>query len=852
MKAVNFGIDLGTTNSLIAKYENGNVVLFRNPVGHKECLPSVVAFRKEKILVGDKAREYLLKDTINVFGGFKRRMGSDDRFYVVNKDENVTPVALSAYVLKELKQFVHTGEQVEAAVITIPASFDTIQANATIRAGKLAGFKAVFLLQEPIAAGLAYFNHQNAGCDGYRLVYDLGGGTFDVALVETKNGEMKVKDHAGNNFLGGTDFDTLIVENLMLPHIVEKTGIIDLAEQLTHKYGEYEKLYYLMRYYAEEIKKELTIRNEAEVDFSMEINGQTYDFFFNVTVEQFNELIAPKVEETIRMIHDVLERNSLTANNINEIILVGGSTMIPYIRTKLQDAGIPTNTNADPITAIAVGAAYYAANKYYLPTEKSDGDDSATHPKPASGDADYLRTEAFHNAATVPQLVLSYRKMSRDDEEALLIKADGDPANLSYRITRSDGGFDTGLKAMKEKSTEFLPLLPNLMNRFQLRVFDAEGKEIQSPAHNLHIMHGPYDTSGQPLPKDICIELDDTEAQCTRLEVVFEKNSILPLKKTLYREISKTIRKNSSDSIIIHILEGDRFARPASNIPIGTIEITGKQLTSDLLKRSDIEIRIAISDNRELTVETFLVMTQQEFKNTFSVAEKSVNVSRLKEQYASLEIDIRASLKQFYAENCEIWAVRTQNLLNELKSYETDLVKLKNNDATDKRYIIAEAVVRISQEFDRVGGTERLEALRNTYYRVKETVEQALPSVDENRETLAARYRKIIYDENRVLLSRNPAVIRQSINRLNDLYGDMLWNSNAHIVSRFYRLKNYPERMFINYQATQKVFESAEKAIRDNRYIDLRRMIIDLYNMLRSEKSGVDMPEQTFKGIGIS
>src|SRR5690349_16820696 len=111
MKPVNFGIDLGTTNSLITKYDNGNVIIYKNPVGHKETLASVVAFRNDRILVGDKARDYLLKDSVNVFGSFKRRMGTDEKFYVVNLDENVTPIQLSTYVLKELQQFIHGQEK---------------------------------------------------------------------------------------------------------------------------------------------------------------------------------------------------------------------------------------------------------------------------------------------------------------------------------------------------------------------------------------------------------------------------------------------------------------------------------------------------------------------------------------------------------------------------------------------------------------------------------------------------------------------------------------------------------------------------------------------------------------------
>src|ERR1700748_1680909 len=114
MKSVNFGIDLGTTNSLIAKYENSSVTIFKNPIGHKETLASVVAFRNDRILVGDKAREYMRKDAVNVFGGFKRRMGTDEKFYVVNLDENITPVQLSTYILKELQQFVYSGENAGA------------------------------------------------------------------------------------------------------------------------------------------------------------------------------------------------------------------------------------------------------------------------------------------------------------------------------------------------------------------------------------------------------------------------------------------------------------------------------------------------------------------------------------------------------------------------------------------------------------------------------------------------------------------------------------------------------------------------------------------------------------------
>ena len=289
MRAVNIGIDLGTTNSLIAKFENNKVRVFKNPVGQKETLASFVAYRKDRILIGDKAREYLTKDAVNVFGGFKRKMGTDEKYYVVNLDENVTPIELSTLVLKELKNFVQEEDVPEACVITIPASFDSMQSNATLKAGEDAGFKHVYLLQEPIAASLAFFNapeipKKNEG--GYWLIYDFGGGTFDVALVKSSADELKVVDHEGNNFLGGMDFDFAIIDKIIIPAIIAETGIENFEDEVRLKHGKYEMLYYQIMYYAEEAKKELARNASTDIEFSAELDGKKYDFYFAISKEQ--------------------------------------------------------------------------------------------------------------------------------------------------------------------------------------------------------------------------------------------------------------------------------------------------------------------------------------------------------------------------------------------------------------------------------------------------------------------------------------------------------------------------------------------------------------------------------------
>ena len=220
---INFGIDLGTTNSVIAKFNKGKVDIFQDQTYSEKIMPSIVAFKKNEILVGKQAKSRAGTD--DYFTAFKRKMGTTESFKIKALNQSITPIELSTYILKELKSSVFTGEIVETVVITIPASFDIVQSNATKEAGHQAGFKQVVLLPEPVAASIAYANQNNTLKDGQWLVYDLGGGTFDVALVKIHEGEMKVLDHEGDNFLGGADFDNLIVEKLIVPVLEKKYNL---------------------------------------------------------------------------------------------------------------------------------------------------------------------------------------------------------------------------------------------------------------------------------------------------------------------------------------------------------------------------------------------------------------------------------------------------------------------------------------------------------------------------------------------------------------------------------------------------------------------------------------------------
>ncbi|HJW15992.1 MAG TPA: Hsp70 family protein [Flavisolibacter sp.] len=843
MKPVNFGIDLGTTNSLIAKYDGNKVVVFKNPVGQKETLASVVAYRPERILVGDKAREYLTKDPINVFGNFKRKMGTDERYYVVNIDDNITPVQLSELVLKELKNFIYTGETPEACVITIPASFDTMQSNATLKAGQAAGFKEIFLLQEPIAASLAFFNQfpEDLQKDGYWLVYDLGGGTFDAALVQATDQELKIVDHEGNNFLGGADFDFAIIEKIIVPEIIHRTGIEDFEEEFRVKHGKYEKLYYEILYYAEEAKKELSYSKSVFVEFSAELNNKRYDFSIPITREKTDEIFLPLINETIRLVKNVLENNRLSSKDINQLVLVGGSTYVPQVREQLAlQTGIPLNFSSDPTTSIVAGAAWYAANKYY----ESSGENKIISAEAIA--SEILSTVEFIE----PELRIetSYSKASRDKEEVLLLFCDGAYENKFFRIIRMDGGFDSGFVGLKAKKTEFLPLLPSVTNHFTLSVYDNRYEEIKSLSREISITQGKYTIGGQPLPYDISIEIDDVENKTTKLEAIFERNSVLPQKRTIYREISKTISKGSKDAIIINILEGDKSARPSSNLTIGCIEITGRDLKTDLVKGSDIEIQLHITDSRVLETSVFLVMTQQEFKNVFSISEKQINLERLREQYHLLENELIQTIRQFQYNENDAWEIKANALLEDLQSVKERLFKLKSNDKSDEKYVIAEKIMRVSQASDKLGGNERIAMLVEEYFEAKERVMETINTCDFEKQEMLKKFQKIEQSEDSFIRSKNVSFIANKLKQLDDLHWDALCNTTSFLISRYIMWRELPAESYKDYPAALSLMKMADASLEKEKYPEFRRQVFSLTHLMVTVKDHIN---QVFKGTGI-
>lgn len=814
-KMINIGIDLGTTNSAIAKFVKGEVEVFKNPLQTgSETLPSVVYYKKDKVVVGTNARTYFERDGKNVFGTFKRKMGTTESFKVKSINQSKTPIELSAEVLKELKGFVHSGEIIEAAVITIPASFDVIKSNATKEAGYLAGFKQVILLQEPIAASLAYANkHKERDLEnGQWLVYDLGGGTFDVALIKIKDGEMKVLDHEGDNFLGGADFDNLIIEKIVIPHLNKNFQFSDLENDLKSASGKFNNVYYRLIKLAEDAKISLSARTSAEIEVRdmKDDSDEEIDISIDITRSEFEGIVKEYIDNTLDMIKKILVRNSLKPSDIQFTLMVGGSTYMPYVRKRVEEIlQIPINCDIDPTTAIAIGAAYYAGTK-----EKNFDQDNKK--KSASG----------------IKVRLAYQKTSQEEEEILAGRIEGNIEGLFYQITREDKGYDSGRKTLVNRISEDLPLVKNSYNFFRLTILDGQNNIVETDSELIGIAHGKYNVAGQPLPHDICIQRDgieDMDTTDTKLELIFSKNTILPQKKTITVQLNKTILKGTSERININVLEGPFTSLPEANQSIGFLVIDGSKFSRDILRNADIEITIEISESKDLKVTVYIPMSDQQFTEVFNPSQRHLPVLKLQDEVGSLSERLDDEIE----EAVEREDYETADQLTALKKQVDELVissnSLTDDDVTDKKFQFEDNKRKIAQEIDNATKDKRISLLKIKYNEDKEWCKGI---VDENGNDHDHKiYNEIVGRELAFLNSITPVKIMEAIEELTDLGSNILWRTPSFLEARFKRLIDKPQ-LFNDQEQSKSLIEAGHLAITNKNFDRLREINWGLISLL--------------------
>ena len=341
------GIDLGTTNSCVAVLEGGEPKVIANKEGNRTT-PSVVSFKKGEIMVGDVAKRQMVTNKDTVYS-VKRYMGTDKKIKANGKE--YTPQEISAMILSNLKESAESylGEKVTKAVITVPAYFDDSQRQATKDAGKIAGLEVERIINEPTAAALAYGLDKQEDAHTI-LVYDLGGGTFDVSIMELGDGVFEVLSTSGNNKLGGDDFDQRIIDYLV--EEFKKENGIDLSKD--------KMAMQRLKDSAEKAKKDLSGVTNTQISLPFISQGEEGPLHLevNLTRAKFEDLIRDLVESTLEPVRKALKDAKLKSSDIDKIIFVGGSTRIPMVQELIKkELGKEPHKGVNPDEVVAMGAA---------------------------------------------------------------------------------------------------------------------------------------------------------------------------------------------------------------------------------------------------------------------------------------------------------------------------------------------------------------------------------------------------------------------------------------------------------------------------------------------------------------
>jgi molecular chaperone DnaK len=584
---IEIGIDLGTTNSSVAVIQKNDVLILKNALG-EESTPSVVyADRNGNIVVGSKAKRLMnnSKENLqNCKAEVKRLMGTAETISFPNLKKALLPEEISAEILKALRgdvQRKHPEMALDAGVITVPAYFSTVQSEATKRAGALAGFKQIVLLQEPIAAAIAYgfLNQKNENW----LVYDLGGGTFDVALVALRDGLLTVLAHAGDNFLGGKDFDAAIIQNLILPSLSSKGISLDPSIHV--------QIFSYFKELAETAKIELTISERTTIDIDIEVDQTNIHHSIEISRQDLLENCRNLLDKTADLCKKTIADAKVEPSTVQKIVLVGGPTQMPILRDFLKDSlQIKVDGSLDPLTVVAKGAAMFGSQTVISVQSSNERSNAAC------------------------QLKVNYNPVTSDEEQTItgmIITCPEDSQPYSIQFAGSDDSFTS--EEILIKNSKFISTLPTGAKGTQYWIYvkDSSGRLIASSPDSIYISRG-VSIMGAPLPYSIGVSVisisshkgyaDATET----MEFFFSKNSILPLKKKgRFHTVTDLKAGSSENALPICIYEGESLITNRNTL-VCHLAITGKSISKDLKRGAPVDITIQINESRELSVMAYL------------------------------------------------------------------------------------------------------------------------------------------------------------------------------------------------------------------------------------------------------
>lgn len=613
------GIDLGTTNSAISSFDGEKIQLFKSPEQHDVTPSAIFIDRRGNKYVGSRAYNNAARNPDNAAVLFKRLMGTSTPVKLPAVNLTMTPEECSAEVLRTLFGYLPEeirGDGDTGTVITVPAAFNQMQKDSTMSAADAAGLGRVALMQEPVAAVMSVMRQRKN--DGVFVVYDLGGGTLDIAIAESIAGRVNLLAHGGIAMCGGRDFDRILFDNVVKPWLLEN---FDLPEDLAAN-PQFKSLLRMATWAAEKAKIELSQKEDAVVSLpetELGVRDQAgEEIYIDIAIDRkrYDALIAPKVEESIQSARETLEKAGLSPHDVERVVFVGGPTHYKPLRDKVAfELGIAPSTDVNPMTAVAEGAAVFAESIDWA--SQSRGRKSARGALSAGGGIDL----SFNYIARTPE-----------PRAKIVAKFGGRaPAGIEFQIDSLDTGWSSGRVALKDGASVELSLTKPGDNIFKVFVFDSNGAPVALREDKIVIARTAASIDAIPASHSIGVEARDKVGGRLVLDYLVREGDQLPKKGKKTFKAGESLKSGSAGSIKFKLWEGEVSDPINDNRFIGIFEIRGSDFDDGVIAAgAELVCEYEVLDSGNIQLEVSVPSISGSFKsgrNYYSSQEGKIDYS---------------------------------------------------------------------------------------------------------------------------------------------------------------------------------------------------------------------------------
>lgn len=586
------GIDLGTTNSVICSYNGEETRIWKSPEQNDVTPSAIYIDRRGNKYVGKRAYDSAPHSPGNAATLFKRLIGTSTPINLPAVNITKTPEECSAEILKVL--FGYLPEEIRnnpstGTVITVPAAFNQMQKDATMHAAQMADIGNVALMQEPVAAVMSVMRTRNS--DGIFLIYDLGGGTLDIAIAESMGGHVNLLSHGGIAMCGGRDFDRVIVDNIIKPWLFDN---FNLPDDLSVN-PNYNSLIRLALWATERAKIELSSREEVVISLSetearvCDLSGNEIYLDIPFRREAMEQLIAEEVNKSIQCASEIISKAGLSHHDIQRIVFVGGPTNYKPLRERVAyELGIDSSTEVNPMTCVAEGASIFA--------ESIDWSSKNRSRKSTRGQL------SSHGKLSV---TFNYISRTPNVRAKIAVQVVGEVIpGAEFQVDSIDTAWTSGRVPLATGATIDVSLLKTGDNTFKVFVFDSQGGPISLEQDRIVITRTNATVDGIPASHSIGIEVLDKLGGRPMLEWLVRAGDPLPKKGKMPFKAAESLKAGASGSLNFNLWEGDIEDCINDNRPIGALKIKGSDFDDGVIPAgADLECDYEILDSGNIVLE---------------------------------------------------------------------------------------------------------------------------------------------------------------------------------------------------------------------------------------------------------